>query len=50
MEARSTIICSFFIGLYVFQQQISDKGQNEMIAVGKEIIHRYDKAKPMKIS
>ncbi|MGN7760876.1 HAMP domain-containing sensor histidine kinase [Paenibacillus sp. 22594] len=41
-----SLICSFFIGLYVFQQPISDKGQNEMIAVGKEIIHRYDEAKP----
>ncbi|AIQ57488.1 sensor histidine kinase [Paenibacillus borealis] len=41
-----SLICSFLIGLYVFQQQISYKGQSEMIAVGKEIIHRYDEAKP----
>jgi signal transduction histidine kinase len=41
-----SLICSFFIGLYVFQQQISYEGQSEMIAVGKEIIHRYDDAKP----
>lgn len=41
-----SLICSFFIGLYVFQKQISNEGQNEMITVGKEIIHRYDDAKP----
>ncbi len=41
-----SLICSFLIGLYVFQKQISYEGQNEMIAVGKEIIHRYDDAKP----
>lgn len=41
-----SLICSFFIGLYVFQKQISYEGQNEMIVVGKEIIHRYDDAKP----
>ncbi|MEK3686437.1 HAMP domain-containing sensor histidine kinase [Paenibacillus sp. FSL R10-2736] len=41
-----SLICSFFIGLYVFQQQISYKGQSEMLAVGQEIIHRYDDAKP----
>ncbi|WP_248549222.1 HAMP domain-containing sensor histidine kinase [Paenibacillus odorifer] len=41
-----SLICSFFIGLYVFQKQISYEGQNEMITVGKEIIHRYDDAKP----
>ncbi|MFC3746057.1 ATP-binding protein [Paenibacillus sp. GCM10012306] len=41
-----SLLCSFFIGLYVFQQQISYEGQNEMISVGKEIIHRYDNAKP----
>jgi signal transduction histidine kinase len=41
-----SLICSFLIGLYFFQQQISYEGQNEMFAVGKEIIHRYDDAKP----
>lgn len=41
-----SLVCSFFIGLYVFQKQISYEGQNEMIVVGKEIIHRYDDAKP----
>ncbi|MFC6652172.1 hypothetical protein [Paenibacillus rhizoplanae] len=41
-----SLICSFFIGLYVFQKQISYEGQNEMITVGREIIHRYDDAKP----
>ncbi|OBZ18593.1 two-component sensor histidine kinase [Bacillus sp. FJAT-27264] len=41
-----SLLCSLFIGLYVFQQQISYEGQNEMISVGKEIIHRYDNAKP----
>lgn len=41
-----SLVCSFFIGLHVFQRQISYEGQNEMIAVGKEIIHRYDDAKP----
>ncbi|ETT53528.1 HAMP domain-containing sensor histidine kinase [Paenibacillus sp. FSL P4-0338] len=41
-----SLICSFFIGLYVFQKQISYEGQNEMFTVGREIIHRYDDAKP----
>ncbi|MEK4854604.1 HAMP domain-containing sensor histidine kinase [Paenibacillus sp. FSL H7-0756] len=41
-----SVICSFFIGLYVFQKQISYEAQNEMITVGREIIHRYDDAKP----
>lgn len=41
-----SLICSFFIGLYVFQKQISYEGQNEMITVGREIIHRYDEARP----
>lgn len=41
-----SLLASFFIGLYVFQQQISEEGQNKMIAVGKEIIHRYDQANP----
>lgn len=41
-----SLICSFFIGLYVFQKQISYEGQNEMITVGREIIHRYDDARP----
>lgn len=30
-----SLICSFFIGLYVFQKQISYEGQNEMITVGR---------------
>lgn len=41
-----SLLVSFFIGLHVFQQQISYEGQNEMIKVGKEIIHRYDITKP----
>lgn len=30
-----SVICSFFIGLYVFQKQISYEAQNEMITVGR---------------
>jgi len=41
-----SLLCSILLGLHLFQQRISYEGQNEMFAVGREIIQRYDDSKP----
>lgn len=41
-----SLTCSFVIGLHVFQSGFRQEGQRDMIAVGREIMHRYEEAAP----
>ncbi|NQX68721.1 HAMP domain-containing protein [Paenibacillus alba] len=42
-----SLLCSFFIGYSVFKTEINHAGQEDMIAVGEEIIRLYDQSKPV---
>ncbi|AJS57221.1 ATP-binding protein [Paenibacillus sp. IHBB 10380] len=41
-----SLLSSFFIGRFLFQKEINQTGQNDMIAVGEEIIRLYEQSKP----
>lgn len=42
-----SLLSSLFIGLFLFKKEINRIGQNDMIAVGEEIIHLYEQSKPL---
>lgn len=41
-----SLLSSLFIGLFVFKKEINHTGQNDMIAVGEDIIRLYEQTKP----
>ncbi|BBI35510.1 HAMP domain-containing sensor histidine kinase [Cohnella abietis] len=41
-----SLLSSFFIGVFVFQKKINHLGQNDLIAVGEEIVSLYEQTKP----
>ncbi len=41
-----SLLSSFFIGRFLFQKEINHTGQNDMIAVGEEIIRLYEQSTP----
>jgi len=41
-----SLLSSFFIGLFLFKKEINHVGQNDMIAVGEEIIRLYEQTSP----
>lgn len=41
-----SLLSSFFIGLFIFKKEINHVGQNDMIAIGEEIIRLYEQARP----
>ncbi|WP_438351046.1 HAMP domain-containing sensor histidine kinase [Paenibacillus sp. FA6] len=41
-----SLLSSISIGLFLFQKEINHSGQNDMIAVGEEIISLYEQTKP----
>jgi signal transduction histidine kinase len=41
-----SLLSAFFIGFFLFKKEINHIGQNDMIAVGEEIIRLYEQTKP----
>ncbi|OPA74210.1 two-component sensor histidine kinase [Paenibacillus selenitireducens] len=41
-----SLLSSIFIGLFLFQKEIDHTGQNDMIAVGEEMIRLYEQTRP----